>query len=213
MEGLDILKKEWQQSSENQPKLSYNQIYNMWYKKSTSIVKWIFIISIAELLLWSSLSLITPKSTYEIIEVIGASSFMIVFNIIHYFIFIIFIVVFIKNYLSIKTTDSTKELMNKILRTRKTVRYFVIYNVIAFALAIICFNIFYYLESDLLIQYLESDLGVINNKTEFLYGFFVGQLVISIIMLGLLILFYRIVYGVLLKRLHRNYQELKKIEL
>jgi len=32
-------------------------------------------------------------------------------------------------------------------------------------------------------------------------------------MIGFILLFYRIVYGILLRRLHKNYKELKKIEI
>jgi hypothetical protein len=44
MDQLDKLKKEWQNREQELPKLSYNSIYNMLLKKSSSIVKWIFII-------------------------------------------------------------------------------------------------------------------------------------------------------------------------
>lgn len=213
MEGLDILKKDWQQRGDNQPKLSYNQIYNMLYKKSTSIVKWIFIISIVELLFWTSFLFITPKSTYEIMDAIGATTFMIVFHIIHYIVFITFIVIFVKNYYSIKVTDNTRQLMDSILKTRKTVKYFVIYNVVAFALAMICINVFYYYNSDALLLIIQESIGVIDNKKQFLKVFFIMQIVVSAIMLGFLLLFYRIVYGILLKRLRKNYKELEKIEV
>lgn len=213
MEELDILKKDWKQRDGDQPKLTYNQIYNMLYKKSTSIVKWIFIISIAELLFWTSLSLLTPKSTYEVIETIGAMTFMIVFSIIHYIIFIAFIVTFIKNYYSIKVTDNTQQLMNSILKTRKTVKYFVIYNIAAFVIYLIGINVFYYLESDLLFELISNNSVKPEDKQGFMFAFFLIQILFSIIMIGIMLLFYRIVYGILLKRLHRNYQELKKIEL
>lgn len=213
MEELDILKKDWKQRDGDQPKLTYNQIYNMLYKKSTSIVKWIFIISIAELLFWTLLSLLTPKSTYEVIETIGAMTFMIVFSIIHYIIFIAFIVTFIKNYYSIKVTDNTQQLMNSILKTRKTVKYFVIYNIAAFVIYLIGINVFYYLESDLLFELISNNSVKPEDKQGFMFAFFLIQILFSIIMIGIMLLFYRIVYGILLKRLHRNYQELKKIEL
>ena len=45
MEGLDLLKKEWNKES-NFPKITESEIYKMIHKKSSSIVKWIFIISI-----------------------------------------------------------------------------------------------------------------------------------------------------------------------
>ena len=65
---LEILKSDWKKRQQNLPKLSYNEIYKMLYKKSTTIVKWIFIISIAELIFWTSLSLITPQSTHEVLD-------------------------------------------------------------------------------------------------------------------------------------------------
>lgn len=51
---LEILKSDWKKRHTELPKLSYNEIYKMLFKKSTTIVKWIFIISIAELLFGGS---------------------------------------------------------------------------------------------------------------------------------------------------------------
>lgn len=52
MDELELLKKDWQKDDNNYPKKSYNEIYKMILKKSSSIVKWIFIISILEFILW-----------------------------------------------------------------------------------------------------------------------------------------------------------------
>jgi len=43
---LELLKKDWQKQSEALPKLTAEEIYPMLHKKSSSIVKWIFIISL-----------------------------------------------------------------------------------------------------------------------------------------------------------------------
>jgi len=48
MDELELLKKDWQKNDKEYPKLSYNDIYKMILKKSSSIVKWIFIISLLE---------------------------------------------------------------------------------------------------------------------------------------------------------------------
>ena len=48
MDELELLKKDWQKDDNNYPKKSYNEIYKMILKKSSSIVKWILIISILE---------------------------------------------------------------------------------------------------------------------------------------------------------------------
>ena len=56
MDELELLKKDWEKDNKDYPKLSYNDIYKMILKKSSSIVKWIFIISILEFVLWSVIS-------------------------------------------------------------------------------------------------------------------------------------------------------------
>lgn len=211
---LEILKSDWKKRQQNLPKLSYNEIYKMLFKKSTNIVKWIFIISIAELIFWTSLSLITPQSTYEVIELLGFTRLMVIINIIHYIIFISFIVVFFKNYASIKVTDNTKQLMASILKTRKTVRYFVIYNVGGFTLLLIFLNLLYYSQGDLLFEYFSQNNSVTyQDKDSFMFMFYIFNIIFGLIMIGLVILFYRIVYGIFLKRLKKNYNELAKIEL
>ena len=53
MDDLDLLKQKWQSVEQELPKLSYTDIHQMLLKKSSSIVKWIFLISIAELLFWT----------------------------------------------------------------------------------------------------------------------------------------------------------------
>lgn len=214
MDELEILKKDWKKKGQTEPMLSYNQIYNMLYKRSTSIVKWIFIISILELLFWSGIFLITPKSSFEIIEKLGATPILYGFNILHYIVVFIFIYYFYKNYTTIKVTDNTKTLMESILKTRKTVRYFVIYNIAAFALTIIIINIFYYTQSDLLLQFLADTYGSeIKNTEDFITIFFIVQIITGVVMILLLLLFYRVIYGILLRKLKRNYIELERIEV
>ncbi|PKP26343.1 MAG: hypothetical protein CVU03_03690 [Bacteroidetes bacterium HGW-Bacteroidetes-2] len=213
MDELELLKKDWKTREQKNPQLSYDDIYSMLFKKSTSIVKWIFIISIGELLFWSGLSLLTPKSSYEILDKFGVTQILWGINIIHYIVFIGFIFLFYKNYSGIKVTDSTKQLINNIINTRKTVRYFVIYNVVVFVLTLIFINILYYLKSDVLIDYIKEQNGSIYNPSTFLNYFFIIQIVIGVLMLGLLLLFYRVVYGILLQRLKNNHKELEKIEI
>ena len=56
MDELELLKKDWQKEDSKYPKLSYDEIYKMILKKSSSIVKWIFIISLLEFALWTLIS-------------------------------------------------------------------------------------------------------------------------------------------------------------
>lgn len=213
MDQLELLKKNWKNSEPNFPKLSYNEIYNMLSKRSTSIVKWIFIISVLELLLWVAVYFVSPKSSYEVIDKLGMKPFMTVTNVIHYLVFLTFVYYFYKNYSSIKVTDSTRTLMERILKTRKTVRYFVIYNVMFFIVSLIAMNYAYYTKSDLLIEYLGKTNSSTLQQTEFLNYFFIAQIVAGILFILLLLLFYRVVYGILLRKLKKNYKKLEQIEV
>src|SRR5699024_10343914 len=185
MDQLEKLKKQWRRQDENIPQLSFDEIYKMLLKKSSSIVKWIFIISIGEILFWTSLVFIAPKNGYEFIEKVGLQTFFLISNILYYTVFATFIFLFFKNYKRISTTDSIKELMNNIIRTRKTVRYFIIYNISFVAILLIITNISYYLNFDVL---LEMSFTEIPNdeisRTGFLVGFFVIQFIFGLILIG-----------------------------
>lgn len=213
MDQLELLKQNWKQRDQEHPRLTYDQIYNMLFKRSTSIVKWIFVISLLELFFWIGLYFVSPKSSFEIIEKLGMSTIMLVFNIVHYIVVLVFIYCFYKNYRSIIVTESTKSLMQSILKTRKTVRYFVIYNVSAFILTLCIINYYYYTKSDLLLEVISDVYGMDAFPPDFLTYFFVGQIIVGIVLIVLLVLFYRLVYGILLRKLYKNYRELKKIEL
>ncbi|MBE9489793.1 MAG: hypothetical protein IMY67_05830, partial [Bacteroidetes bacterium] len=65
MDELELLKKDWNKKDNDYPKLSYDEIYKMILKKSSSIVKWIFIISILEFVLWTGLSFILKDTNYN----------------------------------------------------------------------------------------------------------------------------------------------------
>lgn len=213
MDELELLKKQWQTREQELPHLSYEDIYKMLLKKSSSIVKWIFYISIAEILFWIVLSFMVPESSTKFSDDIGLHDVLLAVNILNYVVFAVFIFLFYKNYRRISTTDSIKELMKNILRTRRTVQYFVIYNVAASALLIIGINFYYYFNQDMVFQFMIQDYGISHISQErFMKMFLTIQILFGIVMIGLVMLFYRIVYGILLRRLHKNYKELKRIE-
>ncbi len=212
MDELDLLKKQWQSREQDLPRLTYNDIYKMLLKKSSSIVKWIFIISIAELIFWTSLIFLLPDSYKQITNEMGIGDLILYSNIIHYCIFATFIFYFYKNYRSIKVTDNTQQLMRNILKTRKTVKYFVFYNIGMFILLSIIINIIYYTKSDRLYEVMKfGEQGV--PKEDFVSVFLISEAIVIVLFVALLMLFYWLVYGLLLRRLNKNYKELKKIEL
>tara|TARA_B100000809_G_scaffold162008_1_gene159301 strand:+ start:5052 stop:5690 length:639 start_codon:yes stop_codon:yes gene_type:complete len=211
MDELDKLKKEWQSREQELPKISYNSIYKMLLKKSSSIVKWIFIISVIELLFWISLYVIIPEDNMEVMNEMGIGDIMFYSNIVHFIIFGVFIFLFYKNYQSIQVTDNTKMLMQNILNTRKTVRYFVYYNLGMFVLVSIAIDSYFYSRSHQLYEIMDfASKGI--PEEGFATTFIISQIIVGILVIGLLILFYWLVYGILLKRLNRNYKELKKMD-
>jgi len=211
MDEFELLKKQWQSAEHEFPKLSYNDIYQMLLRKSSSIVKWIFFISIAELIFWTTIMFLIPDSYKEITTEMGIGGLMFYTNILHYCIFAGFIFFFYKNYRSIQVTDSTKELMHNILKTRKTVRYFVYYNIGMFILSSIVVSTIYYVHSNQLYEVMGfASKGV--PRENFATIFIITQIAVGVVFLGLLMLFYWLIYGILLKRLKNNYKELKKIE-
>ena len=215
MDNLDILKEQWQKREQELPKLSYKDIYQMLLQKSSSMVKWIFLISIGELLFWTILAFFVPESSREFNNSMGLKTAFLIINIIHYCIFAVFIYLFYVNYRSIKVTDTIKDLMRSILNTRKTVKYFVIYNVGAAVLVLIGVNFYYFSKKEQLYSLMvESYKGYGSIPQEsFTSIFFLSQLVFGLLLIGLIIIFYRIIYWILLKRLKRNYNELRKIEI
>lgn len=214
MDELELLKKQWQSQEQVLPHLSYSDIYKMLLKKSSSIVKWIFYISIAEIIFWTLLAFLVPESSTKFSDDIGLHNILLGANVLNYMVFGFFIILFYRNYRKISTTDSIKELMGNILSTRKTVKYFVIYNITTSIILIVGINIFYYLNQDIVFKFMTEDYGIANITQErFMKMFFAIQILFGIVMIGFVMLFYRIVYGILLRRLSKNYKELEKIEV
>ncbi len=212
MDTLETLKKQWQAREQELPKLSYSDIYQMLLKKSSSIVKWVLLISIAELIFWVSLIFLVPESNKQMMNDMGIGKIVDYSNYLHFTIVIGFIYIFYKNYKKIQVTDSTKTLMNNILRVRKTVRYFVYYNIGMFILSSIILDAYFYSRSDQLYEVMDFAAKGIP-QDGFATYFIIAQIIVGVLVAGLLILFYWVIYGLLLKRLKRNYKELEKIEL
>lgn len=209
MKELDLLKKDWKKNSDSFQQISETEIYKMIHKKSSSIVKWILIISILEISFWtfSNLFLNTDDLLQKINhpEIVTALEFLTYFN---YVVVLIFVFIFYKNYKTISTIVATKSLMSAILRTRKTVQYYVWYNLgMIVVTAILSFFIAFVYNPDM--AFLREKLAV-DGKAMLVT---VGILILVILgFFGLFWCFYRLLYGTLLRRLYANYKELKKID-
>lgn len=214
MDELELLKKDWDTSKQNYPNLNKEEIYKLISKRSSSIVKWIFIISVLEFSLWTILSFSLDSSNIAI-EKIQSYDYGFIYYLfvgISYIVLFGFMYLFYKNYRNISVTENTKMLMERILKTRKIVKQYVIYNITVMYLGIIL-GVIMELLSNSETQILISDIK--SEGENVIYIFYLIVAVLSLIAMALITIlflgFYYLIYGLLLKRLKINYKELKKI--
>jgi hypothetical protein len=201
MDLLNKYKETWNKQIEMPYKFSTQEIYKMAHAKSSSIVKWIFVIGILEFIFMNSLYFfIDMEEAFKQYEELGLQSFVFYSQIVAYVILFYFLIQFYQNYVKISTVASTKLLMNKILKTRKTVRNYVFFNLSYLALSIIVVTI----------ATININIENLNKKQILLVVFL--MLIATVIILGLFWLFYQLLYGILLKKLNRNFKELAKLE-
>lgn len=212
MDELDLLKKDWKKQEAALPRISYDEIYQMLLKKSSSIVKWIFIISILELLFWGVLNVfLSDAEFWERMEMIHLKEFTIIVYAISYAVTFFFIYCFYRNYQKISAVDDAKTLMKNIINTRKTVKYYIGFVIISTAI------------TSLIYAYFTIEYHSVSTEVEDIakYTFtpaqwikFIGAMLIGILgFLGIIWLFYRLLYGILLKRLNKNYKEIQNLEM
>ena len=212
MDALDNYKKAWENQPEASHKISSEEIYKMLHSKSSSIVKWIFIIGILEFILWTAVNIAIPDRFYKIYEDLNLMEYLNVFMGLHYAIIVVFLYFFYKNYKRVSLVDNTKKLIQKILKIRKTVKYYVFYNIATVFLVSIILNIVLFSDENTLMSVMNP-----NNLTLDLQQVVtitvISQLIALLIIIVLLWLFYKLVYGILLKKLTKNYKELLKLEI
>lgn len=211
---IDSLKKTWQE----QPiPTAYEQeeIQQMLHKKSRNYVKYIWIISLAEFLLFLILGisyLSTNTDTNDLILVMQEmnlypneaiqqqiSLFMNIMKFTGLGISFAFMVRFYFNYKNIKINDNLKNFILRIKKSRGTVNQFIIVNFILFFIHIL--GIIFFISR---LAYLQKG----SFPTPFLVFFCISTLIGA----GVLWLYYRIIYGIIMKKLNRNLTQLKEIE-
>ncbi len=211
MDELDLLKKDWNSQQGNYPKVSYDEIYKMIWKRSHSIVKWIFYISLIELLVATVLNVIFSGDKYwEDIEKYDLESTITVLYIVSYAITFYFIYRFYRNYKKISSTDDASTLMNNILKTRKVVKYYIAYVLISTGITVVGISGY------MIVNHSNANVEDISKYSYEAVDWvkFIGaSALVLTVFLGLIWLFYRLLYGILLKRLKKNYVELKKLEV
>jgi len=207
---LSNYKKVWKNQPEGKNKISALEIYKMTQSKSNSIVKWIFIIGLLEFVFWFAINYLgTKNGALEPYEKLNLISFIDNVSYFHYVVVVLFLILFYRNFSLISTIDNTKTLMKNILLVRKTVKWYVYYNLINVVVFSIILNILIFNTPDG-INILSGIDNESFNQEHMTSVFIIAQIVVIAIMLLILLLFYYLLYGILLKKLNKNYKELTK---
>jgi hypothetical protein len=101
--------------------------------------------------------------------------------------------------------------MKSILRIRKSVKYYVFYNLGMFFLGSIIVNIVMFSDSERLMRLMNPE-NLNLDTNQIIVITVISQVIYLTIFLVLLWFFYKLVYGILLKKLTKNYKELSKLE-
>jgi hypothetical protein len=204
MDELEILKKDWKKQESSFQQIGEKEIYGMLHKRSSSIVKWILIISVLEFLFLRLLDLsifLDDEYSNRMKEhhIYDFEKFVTIFN---FVVLLVFIYYFYRNLKTINSSSSVKKLMQDIINTRKIVKYYVWYNLVLVGItsAIVIYSQFMY----------DKNINHLYDKYQLF--FILGGFFFVIIILLLFWLFYRLLYGILMRRLQKNYIELKKID-
>lgn len=215
---LNSLKKTWQQH-EVKSKYGNSEIVEMLNRKSRNYVKYILWISLAELLIFLGVTL------YYILNGDDGSSFIRMlsrlgvtqnaklqsdFEALYFGLKVagllltaFFVVVFYRNYRKIRIESNLKKFTLQIMKFRRTVNAFILSNIlllIAFTLILTLF----------VVNTLSAQNIHLNNPA--LTAFIVSIILTLVFSICLIWLYYRLVYGIFVKRLGRNLAQLKEIE-
>jgi hypothetical protein len=215
---LDSFKKTWQEQPVQQ-KYDNSEILHMLNRKSRNYVKYIFWISVVEFLFFSIMGVFyfmkgdESNSFLKLLERLGAqktpeveNSFEIIYVIIKSLSLLItayFVYKFYQNYRQIKIEENLKGLITRIIHFKKTVNAFILISIVLLVVVTTVFIgfIFYSLNS----QSIE-----VNSST--LTGFLIGIVLSTALTVSLVWLYYKLVYGIIMRKLDKNLKQLKDID-
>jgi uncharacterized membrane protein YdcZ (DUF606 family) len=198
---LEKYKKAWENQADENIPITKVDIYKMAHSKSSSIVKWIFIIGLLEFaFMISSIFIFDTSSQDKVMEDMGVKNIAQISQYLTIPIILYFLYMFYNNYKNISVTDGTKKLVTTIIKTRRTVRNYVIFNLlsIVFISSIMTFG---------MVTDMKGEFGKVPD-----WMIIVSMIGVTLVILLVFWLFYQLLYGILLRKLNRNYKELAKLE-
>lgn len=215
---IDDLKKSWQEQTVTEV-YETSEIQAMLNKKSRNYVKYIFWISLAEFIFFAAIGIYTifsqenNESFLNMMKKLGlkiTSDIEMNFGHLYFvlkafslFITAVFVFLFYRNYKKIKIECNLKNLIVQIIRFKKTVNAFILTNIILLILFTFVLTFF-------IIHMLKSQNIQLANST--VIGFYVGIIISLSFGILLVLVYYRIVYGIIMRRLGKSLEQLQKIE-
>ncbi|NMR36126.1 beta-carotene 15,15'-monooxygenase [Chryseobacterium aquaticum] len=215
---LDSFKKTWQEQPV-QNKYDNDEILQMLNRKSRNYVKYIFWISVIEFVLFTAFGLFYILQNKESntfltsLQKLGVQQneqlqdiFDNIYLAIKAFTLLItgyFVVKFYQNYRKIKVEEDLKEFISRIIKFKKTVNAFILINiliVVVFTSALTIFGIYAIQNQNTTL----ADSSII--------AFIVSFIISTVLCVVLIWAYYRLVYGILIKRLDKNLTQLKEID-
>ncbi|MFC4165222.1 beta-carotene 15,15'-monooxygenase [Epilithonimonas zeae] len=215
---IDSLKKSWQEQVISD---DYNQdeIEVMLNKKSRNYVKYILWISVAEFVIFGIINFIALFSTsfhtdftsiLNKLQIRNQSEVEFSLDKIYYWIKIaslvitgVFVIIFYKNYKKIDVEANLKKFIIHIINFKKSVNLFIFSNIVLLFLFIGSFTSF-------IIFTIRRQNIEIDNPT--FWGLITGVIFSLLVCIILILLYYKIAYGIILKRLSKNLKQLEKID-
>lgn len=215
---IDSFKKSWQNQTIAD---GYNQedIEKMLNKKSRNYIKYILWISIAEFFVFGMINFITLFSSnfhtdftsiLNRLQIRNQSQVEFSLDRIYNWMKVaslvitgIFVIIFYINYKRINVEANLKKFITHIIAFKKTVNLFIISNIVLLLLVIGCFTTF-------IIYTMRLQKIHIDNPT--FWGLISGVTVSLLICIILILLYYKIAYGIILKRLSKNLNQLEAID-
>lgn len=200
MDELEILKKDWKKSENTFGQVSETEIYGMLHKRSSSLVKWILIISIIEFIVLNGFGFFIADKEMDNFEKLHP--YLSIIENVNYLILLGFIFLFYKNYKSICVLNSSTKLIKDIIKTRKIVNYYIYWNVFISS----------FLGSFAFIDNASYQQANPNAEELSQTGFIIIFIFSMLLVVGIVFGFYKLLYGILLNRLNKNYKELQKMD-
>ena len=215
---IDSLKKTWQ---EQEIAEDYNQseIESMLNRKSRNYVKYILWISVAEFIIFGFVNFLALfsedfhtdfTSILNKLQIRDQNEIEFSLDRIYYWMKIlsliitgVFVVIFYRNYNRIKVESNLKKFIQHIFTFKKTVNLFIFSNIFLLVLFIGSFISF-------IVFTVKSQNVHIDNPT--FWGLITGVVFSLLICILLILLYYKLAYGILLNRLSVNLKQLEKID-